>query len=318
MEYRSLGHSGLRVSVAGLGTNNFGRRVDAAGTAAVINKAVDLGVNFIDTADQYGGTLSEEYIGQAIKGHRRDLIIATKFEHDMGEGPLWGGASRRYIMEAVHASMKRLDVDYIDLYQIHDVDETTPIEETMRALDDLVHNGDVRYIGCSNFPAWQFVEAQWIARTEHLSPFISVQNRYNMLQREIEREVAPSAWKYGAGVIPYAPLAGGFLTGKYRQGEPGPEGARLSSPGGFGRNLMNDANYAKVEKLRAFAEERDHSVGELALAWLASQPYVGSVIAGATKPEQVEENVRAVEWKLTAEDLQAIGEITPPPPVTRS
>jgi aryl-alcohol dehydrogenase-like predicted oxidoreductase len=313
VEYRSLGKSGLQVSLAGLGTNNFGRRLDAAATATVVNKAIDLGVNFIDTADVYGDHKSEEFIGRAIKDHRRDLVIGTKFTQPMGEGPLWRGASRRYVMEAVHGSMQRLGIDYIDLYQIHFPDSATPLEETLRALDDLVRNGDVRYVGCSNFAAWQLVEAAWITKTEHLNPLVSVQNQYSLLNRELEREVAPIATKYGAGVIPYSPLAGGFLTGKYRQGEAGPEGARLTGGQGNGARMMTDENYARVATLAAFADEHDHTAGELAMAWLAAQPFVSSVIAGATKPEQVEENVRAIEWKLTPDDLQAIDAIVPPP-----
>jgi aryl-alcohol dehydrogenase-like predicted oxidoreductase len=308
VEYRQLGNSGLKVSVAGLGTNNFGRRCDAAQTAAVINRAVDLGVNFIDTADVYGGALSEEFIGRAIKEHRRDLVVATKFEQKMGEGPHWSGASRRYIMDAVEASLKRLDVDYIDLYQVHFWDSETPIEETMRALDDLVHRGDVRYVGCSNFKAWQIVESQWVARSEHLSPFISAQNRCNLLDREIEKEVVPASQKYGLGIIPYSPLAGGFLTGKYRQGEPPPEGTRFASGGWRGGRVMTDDSFAGLAKLERFADEHDHTVGELALAWLGSQPWVGSVIAGATNPDQVDDNVHALEWRLGADELKQLDE----------
>lgn len=308
MEYRQLGNSGLKVSLAGLGTNNFGRRCDAAQTAAVIDRAVDLGVNFIDTADVYGGSLSEEYIGRAIKSHRRDLVIATKFEQTMGEGPLWSGASRRYIMDAVEASLKRLDIDYIDLYQVHFWDPTTPIEETMRALDDLVHRGDVRYVGCSNFAAWQIVESQWVARSEHLDPFISAQNRCNLLDREIEKEVVPAAQKYGLGIIPYSPLSGGFLTGKYKQGETPPPGTRFGDGGSRSARILNDGAFASLAKLERFAEEHDHTVGELALAWLGSQPWVGSVIAGATRPEQVDENVRALEWRLTPDALTQLDE----------
>ena len=311
MEYRRLGSSGLKVSLAGLGTNNFGRRCDAAETKAVINRAIDLGVNFIDTADVYGGSISEEYIGRAIRGHRRDLVIATKFEQAMGDGPLWAGASRRYIMEAVEASLRRLDVDYIDLYQVHFWDETTPIEETMRALDDLVHRGDVRYVGCSNFKAWQIVESQWVAKSEHLTSFISAQNRWNLLDRQIEAEVVPACEKYGLGIIPYSPLAGGFLTGKYRQGEEPPPGTRFAG-GGWrgGARVLNDRSFAALSRVEGFAEERDHTVGELALAWLGSQPSVGSVIAGATRPEQVDENVRALEWRLTPDDLRQLDEVT--------
>jgi len=308
VEYRQLGNSGLKVSLAGLGTNNFGRRCDAAQTQAVINRAVDLGVNFIDTADVYGGTLSEEYVGRAIKGHRRDLVVASKFEQTMGEGPLWSGASRRYIMDAVQASLKRLDVDYIDLYQVHFWDPSTPIEETMRALDDLVHRGDVRYIGCSNFTAWQIVESQWVARSEHLDPFISAQNRCNLLDREIEKEVVPASQKYGLGIIPFSPLAGGFLTGKYKQGEAPPPGTRFGDGGSRSARILNDGSFAKLAKLERFAEEHDHTVGELALAWLGSQPWVGSVIAGATRPEQVNDNVRALEWRLTPDELRQFDE----------
>lgn len=303
MEYRSLGKSGLQVSIAGLGTNNFGRRCGEADAAAVVYQALDLGVNFIDTADIYGDGRSEEFIGKAIRGCRQDVIIATKFEGATGEGPLKRGASRRYIYQAVEASLRRLRVDYIDLYQIHFWDRTTPIEETMRALDDLVRQGTVRYVGCSNFAAWQVVEAQWVARSEHLTPLISAQPRYNLMEREVEKELIPACAKYQLGVIPYFPLAGGFLTGKYRQGEPPPTGARFASPGPFARRSFTDANYALVGKLEAFADQRDHSVGELALAWLGSQPVVGCVISGATGPEQVEQNVRALEWRLSAQDL---------------
>jgi aryl-alcohol dehydrogenase-like predicted oxidoreductase len=311
VEYRQLGNSGLKVSVAGLGTNNFGGRCDAAQTKAVINRAVDLGVNFIDTADVYGGSRSEEYIGKAIKGHRRDLVVATKFQAKMGDGPFWSGASRRYIMDAVEASLKRLDVDYIDLYQVHFWDDTTPIEETMRALDDLIHRGDVRYVGCSNFTSWQIVESQWVAKTDHLSPFISAQNRWNLLDRKVEAEVVPASQKYGLGIVPYSPLAGGFLTGKYRQGQPPPEGTRFAGGGRTGNaaaRTFTDEGFVQLARIEAFAEEHDHTVGELALAWLGSQPAVGSVIAGATKPEQVDENVRALEWRLTPEELKQLDE----------
>jgi len=211
-------------------------------------------------------------------------------------------------MEAAEDSLRRLGIDAIDLYQIHFWSDDTPIEETLRALDDLVRRGDVRYVGCSNFTAWQIVEAQWICRTEHFSPLISAQNQYNLLQRNIEREVLPVARRYDLGMIPYSPLASGFLTGKYRQGQPAPEGTRLAGNSNFARRGLTDENYAKLSTLEGFAEERDHSVGELALAWLAAQPGVGSVIAGATRPEQVEENVRALEWKLSAEDVQALDE----------
>lgn len=308
MEYRPLGNSGLQVSVAGLGTNNFGGRCDYEQSKTVVHKALDVGVNFIDTADVYGNRgLSEEFIGKAIEGHRRDVLLATKFSSRMGDGPQWAGTSRGYIMDAVQASLKRLNTDYIDLYQVHFPDAGTPIEETMRALDDLVRRGDVRYIGCSNFFAWQAVEAQWVAKSEHLTPFISAQNQYNLLDRSIERDLAPVSQKYGMSILPFFPLASGFLTGKYQPGQPPPEGARLSNPQQAARRLTDD-NFAKLAPLEAFAQERDHTVGELAMAWLASQPFVGSVIAGATKPEQVEENARAIEWRLTPDDMKALDE----------
>ena len=307
MEYRRLGSSGLQVSVAGLGTNNFGRRCDAATTKAVIDRALDRGVNFIDTADVYGDSLSEEFIGRAIRGRRRDLIVATKFERPTDESPLHRGTSRRHVMEAVEDSLRRLGVDAIDLYQIHFWSDDTPVEETLRALDDLVRRGDVRYIGCSNFTAWQIVESQWICKTEHLNPLISAQNQYNLLQRNVEPEVLPVSRRYGMGMIPFSPLASGFLTGKYKQGQPGPEGARLSgATNNFARRTLTDANYKKLAVLEAFAEQRDRTVGQLALAWLAAQPGVSTVIAGATSPDQVDQNVEALEWKLTPEDLREL------------
>ena len=315
MEYRNLGSSGLQVSLAGLGCNNFGRRCDAARTREVIDKAVELGVTFFDTADIYGPRgLSEEFMAPAIKPHRRNIVLATKFTAPMGEGPLWAGGSRRYVMEAVDDSLRRLDTDYIDLYQVHFPDRTTPIEETMRALDDIVRAGKVRYIGCSNFDGWQVVEAQWIARTQHLTPFISAQNQYNLLERKVERELVPAAKKYGLGVLPYFPLASGFLTGKYRPGEAAPEGTRLAAMQGRGaERILNDENYATLQKLEEFAQQRGHSMLELAIGWLASQPHVASVISGATSPEQLEQNAAAVAWKLTPEELAEVDRIVPRP-----
>ncbi|MEX2246580.1 MAG: aldo/keto reductase [Dehalococcoidia bacterium] len=311
MEYRNLGRSGLQVSAVGLGCNNFGRRCDTNATKAVVEKAVELGVTLFDTADIYGpGGLSEEYLGAALKPHRRNVVIATKFVGPMGEGPLWGGASRRYIFEAVDASLRRLATEYIDLYQVHFPDVRTPIEETMRALDDVVRSGKVRYVGCSNFAGWQVVESQWVARTEHLSPFVSAQNQYNLLDRRIERELVPAAQKYGLGILPYFPLASGFLTGKYTQGEPPPEGTRLAGAGPMADRILNERNFQTLEGLRGFADAHGRPMIDLAVGWLASQPHVSSVIAGATKPEQVEQNVGAAEWKLSAEELAEVGRIT--------
>jgi aryl-alcohol dehydrogenase-like predicted oxidoreductase len=311
MEYRNLGRSGLQVSVVGLGCNNFGRRCDVEQTASVVNKALELGVTLFDTADIYGPRgLSEEYLGKALQGHRRDAVIATKFAGPMGEGSLWGGASRRYILEAVEASLRRLGTDYIDLYQIHFPDARTPIEETMRALDDVVRQGKARYIGCSNFAGWQVVEAQLIAKAGHRSPFISAQNQYNLLDRRIERELVPAANAYGLGVLPYFPLASGFLTGKYQSGQAPPEGTRLAGAGPMADRILTEGNFETLAKLSSFAEQCGRSMVELAIGWLASQSHVGSVIAGATKPEQVEQNVSAGEWRLTPEELAEVDRAT--------
>jgi aryl-alcohol dehydrogenase-like predicted oxidoreductase len=309
MEYRNLGRSGLQVSAAGLGCNNFGRRCDQQQTTAVVEKAIELGVTFFDTADIYGPRgLSEEFLGKALASKRRDVIVATKFVGPMGEGPLWGGASRRYIFEAVDASLGRLGTDYIDLYQIHFPDRNTPIQETLRALDDLVRSGKVRYAGCSNFDGWQVVEAQWIARQHNYAPLVSAQNHYNLFERRIDRELVPACNAYGLSVLPYFPLANGFLSGKYRKGESPPEGSRLASP--RGEALMTDANFETLEKLEAFAQGRGHTVLELALGWLASQTHVASVISGATSPEQVEQNVKATEWRLTPEEMAEVDSMT--------
>lgn len=315
MEYRNLGRSGLQVSVVGIGCNNFGGRIDADATAAVVNKALDLGVNLFDTADVYGNRgVSEEFLGKALKGKRRDAIVATKFRAPMGEGPHWSGGSRRYIYDAVEASLRRLDTDYIDLYQIHSPDPGTPIEETLRALDDLVRSGKVRYIGHSNFSAAQATEAAWVAKTEHLTPFISLQNHFNLLNR-LDDELIGVCGKYGLGILPYFPLASGFLTGKYRPDQPAPEGTRLAGP--MGGRMLNDQNYATLQKLETIVEGSGHSMLELAMSWLAQQPQVSSVIAGATKPEQVEQNVNAVNWKLSPDELAAVDEATRPPRPSR-
>ncbi len=310
MEYRNLGNSGLQVSVVGLGCNNFGGRVDAAGTATVINKCLDMGITFFDTADVYGGRgASEEFMAPVLKAHRRDVVIATKSVQSMGEGPYWAGASRRYLMDALDACLRRLDTDYIDLYQMHRFDSRTPIEETLRALDDMITSGKVRYIGSSNYTGWQVVEADWVAQTGHMNRFISAQNQYNLLDRDVEKELAPACQKYGIGILPFYPLAAGFLTGKYRPGEPAPEGARLAGSAAMAGRILSEKNYDSLMKLEGFAQERGHSMVELAVSWLANQPFVGSVIAGATKPEQVEENAKAADWKLSADEMSEIDTI---------
>jgi len=303
MEYRRLGNSELKVTEIGLGANNFGWWADEQTSIAVINYALDMGVNFIDTADVYGQRRSEEFVGKAVKGKRSQVIIATKFGRAPVDGPADRGGSRQYIMGAVEASLGRLQTDYIDLYQFHVPDPVTPIEETLHALDDLVRDGKVRYIGCSNFAAWQLCEALWTSRVNNLQSFVTVQSRYNILERQIETEVVPCCQAYGVGVIPWGPLAGGFLTGKYRHGEKAPPNGRLSTPMPLYDSIFTEANWNKLAKLEAFAAERDHTVGELAIAWLLAKPWVSTVIAGARKIEQVSANVAAAEWKLTANEV---------------
>jgi aryl-alcohol dehydrogenase-like predicted oxidoreductase len=308
METKPLGRSGLRVSVVGLGCNNFGMRCDQAQTRAVVAKALDLGVTLFDTADVYGPRgVSEEYLGKALENRRADIVLATKFAMPMGDGPLMRGGSRRWVMKAAEASLRRLGTDYIDLYQMHFPDAGTPIEETLRALDDLVRQGKVRYLGCSNFSGWQVVEAAWTAKSASLSPFVSAQNFYNLIERNVEKELVPACNAYGLGVLPYFPLASGLLTGKYQRGQAAPAGTRLSAAR-FAAAL-NDKNFDRVEKLAGFAADAGHSLLELAIGWLASQPHVPSVISGATSPEQVEANVRAAEWKLSAAELAKVGEL---------
>ena len=311
MEYRHLGRSGLEVSVVGIGCNNFGRRCDLDATTAVVNASLDAGVNLFDTADVYGPAgLSEEYLGKALGSRRQDVVIATKFASPMGEGPMRRGGSRRYIIQACEDSLRRLGTDYIDLYQVHQPDGSTPIEETLRALDDLVRAGKVRYIGHSNFTGWMTSEAAWVAKTEHLTPFISAQNNYSLIDRSVEAELVPACNKHGVSILPYFPLASGFLTGKYRRGEPMPEGVRLAVwPAQMANRIMTDRNWDILEGLENFAQQRGHTVLDVAIGWLASLPHVGSVIAGATRPEQVVDNVKAGSWKLTAEELAEVDTI---------
>lgn len=306
MEYRRLGNSGLKVSAVGLGGNNFGWWADEQVSIPVIHHAIDLGVNFIDTADVYARGQSEEFVGKAIKGKRTNLVIATKFANPMGDGPNERGGSRRYIMQAVDASLKRLKTDYIDLYQMHIPDPTTPMGETLRTLDDLIQAGKVRYIGCSNFAAWQMCEAIWISRANNFTTFVSTQPMYNLLSRGIERELVPCCQQYGISIIPYSPLASGFLTGKYQQGKPPPEGARLSGSDQRFQRVFNEANWSKLTKLESWAKEHDHTVGELAIAWLLAKPMVATVIAGARKSEQVDTNVAAGDWTLTPEEVTEV------------
>jgi len=311
MEQRNLGMSGLRVSAVGLGCNNFGGRIDLEATRKVVDKALDAGITFFDTADMYGNCGgSEEYLGAVLGERRKDIVLATKFGMPMDQAGTLKGASRRYIMSAVEASLRRLKTDWIDLYQLHKPDPSTPIAETLRALDDLVRQGKVRYVGCSNLPAWQVVEAQWTARELGLHAFVSCQDEYSLLERDIEADLIPAMEAYKLGLIPYFPLAGGMLTGKYKRNAPLPQGVRLANAKGMASRYLTDRNFGIVEKLEAFCAERGRSLLELAFSWLAARAPVASVIAGATKPEQVEQNVRALEWKLNADDLAQIDKIT--------
>jgi aryl-alcohol dehydrogenase-like predicted oxidoreductase len=337
VEYRNLGRSGLPVSVLGLGCDNFGHKCDAAQSAAIVHRAMDLGVTFFDTADIYGpGGLSEEYLGRALKDRRHDAVIATKFVGPTGSytGLLHMGTSRRHIMYAVEGSLQRLGTDYIDLYQIHFPYPGVPIEETLRTLDDLVHQGKVRYVGCSNFNAWQVVDANWIARTEHLSRFVSAQNAYNLLDRQVEKELVPACIEHGVGILPYFPLASGFLTGKYRAGQHKPAGARLANerpttehltgvPDAIVRqvnaeilrwvtpeSIFTPRNFALLDQLEAFATARGHTLLALAIGWLVSMPGVTSVLVGASRLEQVEPNITAADWRLTPQELAEVNELT--------
>jgi len=311
VEYRNLGDSGLKISLAGLGCNNFGMRCDTEQTRAVVHRALDEGVTFFDTADIYGNRGgSEELLGKALGKRRREVVVASKFGMAMGSGPYERGASRRYIMAAAEASLRRLDTDYLDVYQLHQPDPDTPQEETLAALDDLVRAGKVRYLGNSNFSGWQVADADWISRTRSLARYVSAQNQYNLLDRRIERELVPACQKFGLGMLPYFPLASGFLTGKYRRGSEAPKGTRLALMQPMAKQVMTEQNFTTVERLEEFARGRSHTLVELAMSWLACQPVVSSVISGATQPEQVTENVKACGWKLTHEEVKEVDAIT--------
>lgn len=308
MEYRQLGNSGVKVSAIGLGTNQFGSKVDQAGVHEIIAGSLDLGINFIDTADVYQEGRSEETLGVALKGKWEQVVLATKVAMAAGEGPNDRGASRYHIMLGVEASLRRLQSDHIDLYQIHRWDDQTPIEETLRALDDLVRSGKVRYVGASNFAAWQLARANLLAEIRGWVPFVSIQNHYHMLERAQEQEMIPYCNAYNVGMLPFFPLAGGFLTGKYQQGQPAPTGSRGErSP--YVQKYMTDANYDKLEKLIAWAQERGHTMTELAHAWLLAQPQVSSVISGATKLAHVQANAKGSDWQLTAGELKEVNTI---------
>jgi aryl-alcohol dehydrogenase-like predicted oxidoreductase len=311
MQIRNLGGSGLRVSAVGLGCNNFGQRVDLEGSRKVIHKALDLGITLFDTADIYsdmGG--SENVLGVVLGDRRKDIVLATKYSKPMATDGTKQGASRRYIMSAVEASLKRLKTDYIDLYQQHDYDPLTPIEESLRALDDLVRQGKVRYIGNSNFPAWRVAEAEYVARAMNVSRFVSCQDEYSLVVRDIEKDLLPAAEEYNLGLLPFFPLASGLLTGKYKRGEAAPADTRFGKIARLRDRYVNPRNEEIVEKLQAFAQGRGHSMLELAFSWLAARPQVASVIAGATRVEQIEQNVKAIAWSLSVEEVKEIDGIT--------
>ncbi|MCW2674727.1 MAG: putative aldo/keto reductase [Frankiales bacterium] len=309
MEYRRLGTSGLVVSVVGLGTNNFGMKLDDDGCREVLDAALDEGVTLIDTSDTYGQ--SEARLGALLKGRRGDVILATKFGSDVtrlgnDNGKDWGArASRRYVRRAVEASLSRLQTDWIDLYQLHRPDPATPIEETLSVLDDLVHEGKVRYVGHSNFSGFETAHADWVARTRSFERFISAQNEYSLLKTKVERELVPALQQYGLGLLPFFPLASGLLTGKYKRGADLPDGSRLKAWG----LTVSDRDFDKVERLTAFAQEHGISLLDLAIGGLAARPTVASVIAGATSAEQVRANVAAGAWVPSAEDAAALKEI---------
>ena len=311
MQIRNLGQSGLRVSTIGLGCNNFGGRIDFEATRAVIHKAIDLGITLFDTSDTYGERGGSEIdMGKALGDRRKDIVLATKFGNPMDTAGVKQGGARRYIMTAVEDSLRRLRTDWIDLYQIHSFDPLTPIEETLRTLDDLVRQGKVRYIGCSNFPAWRVTEAHWTARLHGLNKFVSCQDEYSLVFRTPEAEVMPAARAAGMGMLPYFPLASGLLTGKYRRNAPMPPGTRLAATQRLADRYLTERNWVIAEKLGDFVEQRGKTMLELAFSWLLSQAPVASVIAGATRPEQLEQNVTAGTWTLTAEELAEIDRIT--------
>ncbi len=302
MEFRRVGNSGLTVSRIGIGSNNFGPRTDLETSRAIVHRALDAGITFFDTADIYGD--SELFLGELLAGHRDEVVLATKFGIDVrrfgnDNGPDWDArGSRRYVRTAVESSLRRLRTDWIDLYQYHRPDPLTPIEETLGALDDLVREGKIRYVGHSNFAAWQIVEADWTARSLRLSRPVSSQNLYNLLDRSVERELEPAVRQYGISIIPHTPLAGGLLTGKYRRDAATPKG-RLAAQ----HDRITPAQYDVLEALQAFAEARDLQMTDVAIGYLLAQPFVPSVIAGVSSVAQLEANLAAADWAPTQEDL---------------
>jgi aryl-alcohol dehydrogenase-like predicted oxidoreductase len=311
MEKRKLGRSSLEVSVVGIGCNNFGLRADPAQTKAVVDKAIDLGITLFDCADRYGqppGT-SEKYLGQALGAKRKNIVLASKFGNPMDDSGALQGASRRYIKIAVEASLKRLNTDWIDLYQLHAPDAKTPIEETLGALEELVRDGKIRHAGCSQFSAAQIRAASAAAKQAGIEGLVSGQNHYNLIKRDMEREFVPALLETGISFIPFYPLAGGLLTGKYRR-DAAPEGSRFATPREQEKRALAGNPWPVLEKLEAFCAARGRTMLELAASWLLSRPSVACMIAGATRPAQVEANIQAIGWKLTDADLAELDRIT--------
>ena len=310
MEYRNLGNSELNVSILSLGCLNFGMFCDQETTTEIINTAIDLGVNCIDTAALYGGPKGhcETLVGKAIEGQRNKVILATKFGADSnarGSG-LKGGGKRDYIVTSVEESLTRLNIDYIDLYQMHFPDHETPIDETLRALDDLVTSGKVRYIGSSNFASWQISEAAWTSITNEVSNFISLQTRYSILNRDMEKEIVPACEKHNISILPFFPLESGLLTGKVKRDEDPPPGTRLAIWGGAFRS---DWKFDVIEKITEFGKSIDRNILEMSLSWAANQKQIGSVLVGATKSEQLIQNINAISWKMSPEEMDSINNI---------
>lgn len=312
MQQRTLGRSGLLVSTVGLGCNNFGGRIGFEASRDVIHAALDSGITLFDTADVYGNRGgSEEVMGRVLGARRHDIVLASKFGIAMDDSGKQQGGSRGYIVRAVEASLKRLQTDWLDLYQYHRPDEHTPTEETLRALDDLVRAGKVRYVGCSNMPAWRMADSQWLSSTKGMTRFVSCQDEYSLLHRKPELELIPAAEAFGMGLLPYFPLASGLLTGKYRRNQPRPENTRLTNDERLANRYLTGPRWETAEKLAEFCETRGHSMVELAFSWLLSHPVVSSVIAGATSPAQIAANVAACGWTLTPDELSEVDRIAP-------
>jgi aryl-alcohol dehydrogenase-like predicted oxidoreductase len=314
MEFRPLGRSGLQVSVLGLGCNNFGMRLDEAASVTVVHASLDAGISFFDTANSYGGGQSEAHLGKALAGYPRDeVVIATKFGSKVGDGPYAKGASRKHIESQCEISLRRLGTEYVDLYYLHRPDPETPIDETLAALDDLVHAGKVRYVACSNLSGWQLARADAVARRHHASRFEACQSEWSLVNRTIEAEVVPACEELGVGMVPYFPLASGLLTGKYTRGEAAPEGSRLAVLPMFA-GMATDAVYDAVDRLGAVATTLDRSLADVAIGWLASKPVVSSVLVGATTAEQVRQNAASAQVRFDAAEIEAITAAAAPAP----